>query len=251
MLVGKWMLWAMVLRAPEGEGAGGGTETPAAPAATDTGTPAAPAAPAETLIGGEDGKPEAEKKPAGPGDTLIGGEDGEDEKPDGEKKDDAEAEKKEGEDGDDAPEIDAAALKLPDDQPMDQAALDAFLPVAKELKLTTEQAQKLVTLEAKLRADQFSAYYAQVGAWADETRADPEIGGANLKESQRVANASLREFGTDGLRKLFRDLGIGNHPEVVRYAARVGKAMGAGRTIPAGGAPASQQSLAERIYGGN
>src|SRR5687767_12536146 len=68
---------------------------------------------------------------------------------------------------------------LPEGIELDQAAMEGFLPVAKELNLTQEQAQKLVDLQTayvKNAADaQAKAWDKQLTEWADAARADKEF----------------------------------------------------------------------------
>lgn len=117
-------------------------------------------------------------------------------------------------------------FKAPEGVTLDQAQVDAFSPIAKELGLTQDQAQKLVDFQiargTQATTEHAAAVKALVDGWADQTRADKEIGGVKFAENVGLATQALDKFGTPALRKALDDSGMGNHPEVVRFLSRVG-----------------------------
>ena len=129
-------------------------------------------------------------------------------------------------------------LKTPEGVPLDEAALAEFEPIAKELKLTNEQAQKLADLHTKRMQETDKANAEQwkqtTAKWADDVKADKELGGANLDTSVRHAQAALNKFGTPELKAQMDATGMGNHPELVRVFARIGKAMAEDNFIQSG-----------------
>lgn len=62
----------------------------------------------------------------------------------------------------------------------------------------------------------------EIRGWADRSRADPEIGGA---EALQVARSMVSEFGKPSLKRTLDQTGLGNHPEVIRLLTRAGKAL--------------------------
>jgi len=88
-------------------------------------------------------------------------------------------------------------------------------------------------------------------AWDDEVKSDSDFGGSNYTRTIADARKALAAFDPDGsLRELLRDTHGQFHPAVIRYAARVGRAMGEHEYVTGGGlGSASQTSLAERMYG--
>lgn len=120
-------------------------------------------------------------------------------------------------------------LKVPDGMTLDEAALAEFDPIARELNLTNEQAQKLADVYSKRMAEvaqkQQESWKETTAKWVDDVKADKEIGGQNLDTSVRHAQAALTKFGTPELRAQMDATGMGNHPELVRVFARIGKAM--------------------------
>jgi hypothetical protein len=61
--------------------------------------------------------------------------------------------------------------------------------------------------------------------WANEAKADKELGGEKFDENLAVAKGALKAFGTPELTQLLNESGLGNHPEVLRMFYRAGKAI--------------------------
>lgn len=129
---------------------------------------------------------------------------------------------------------------------LDPQALAVFEPIAKELGLSQEQAQKLVDIYPQIQQQQAEAWSKQVTDWGDQVKADKEIGGDKLTASVGQAQKALDQFGTPALREYLESSGLGNHPELVRAFAKVGKMMSEDKIImPNQG---GQQSMAEILY---
>lgn len=139
------------------------------------------------------------------------------------------------------------AFAVPDGMTLDAAALEAFAPVAKQLNLTQAQAQELVDVFAANVAAREAARVAEVTGWADAARADPEIGGAKFTEHLAAAQAALRQFQSPALVAMLNETGVGNHPEMIRLLAKVGRAIGEDKLVT-GNAPARERTTAEVLY---
>lgn len=117
-------------------------------------------------------------------------------------------------------------FKAPEGQKFDSKVIEEFSGVAKELNLPQDKAQlvldKMAPILAQRQAEQIAAIQAQ---WADETRADKEIGGDRLPETLSVAKAAIAKTATPELVKLLDESGFGNHPEVIKHFYKVGKAI--------------------------
>jgi len=141
----------------------------------------------------------------------------------------------------------------PEGVSMDAEALGEFEGLAKELKLSQEEAQKVTDIGAKL-AQKWEAKQADViqqaaAEWAATATADKEYGGEKLTESLTVAKKALDAFGTPELRTLLNDSRLGNHPEVIRFMVRAGKAISEDRMVTGGAGPATaSQSTAKALY---
>ncbi|MHA4213191.1 peptidase [Klebsiella pneumoniae] len=134
---------------------------------------------------------------------------------------------------------------------LDTEALKDFEPVARELNLTNEQAQKLVDAYPKILAGvqqrQAEAWQAQTEEWAATVKADKEIGGDKLTANLGVAQRALDTFGTPELKEYLNGTGLGNHPELVKAFVKVGKAMSEDGVVT--GKESGQRSAAEVLYG--
>ncbi|WOE15065.1 peptidase [Klebsiella pneumoniae] len=134
---------------------------------------------------------------------------------------------------------------------LDTEALKDFEPVARELNLTNEQAQKLVDAYPKILAGvqqrQADAWQAQTEEWAATVKADKEIGGDKLTANLGVAQRALDTFGTPALKEYLNGTGLGNHPELVKAFVKVGKAMSEDGVVT--GKESGQRSAAEVLYG--
>ena len=141
---------------------------------------------------------------------------------------------------------------LPEGMEMNNEQLEVFLPIAKDLNLTQEQAQKLVSLDA---AQKVAAAQAQQQAtddmldeWRETTKTDEALGGANLPQSLAHVNTFLNKFGTPALRQLLDDSGVGNHIEAIRLFAAAGKAMGEDGVIGSGPVISAKKSHEQLLY---
>ena len=144
--------------------------------------------------------------------------------------------------------VDATKLTRPQDATLTDEDIKAIAVEANALKYTTAQAQALVNARdahARTIADGFLA----------NLKADPDLGGANLAETQRLAEVGMSWFApkdtAEGqfIRQTFARLGLGDHPAFVRRLVDVGRSRSEDRPIgsPAPTKPAS--TIAERIYG--
>jgi hypothetical protein len=111
-------------------------------------------------------------------------------------------------------------------QKLDPEVLTAFGDVAKELDLPQEDAQKVLDKVAPVIQERQTKMLEQVRAdWANESQTDEEFGGEALNENLNVAKQALDAFGTDAFKSLLQETGFGNHPEIIRFMYRAGKAI--------------------------
>lgn len=135
----------------------------------------------------------------------------------------------------------------PEGQELDANALAVFEPIAKELGLSQEQAQKLVDIYPQIQRQQAEAWSKQVADWGEQVKADKEIGGDKFNASVGAAQRALDQFGNPELREYLNASGLGNHPALVRFCAKVGKAMAEDTfVVPNQG---GQRSAADILYG--
>lgn len=138
---------------------------------------------------------------------------------------------------------------VPDGVQLLDGAKEAYAEIAKELKLTSEQAQAAFEkLAVKGQANQ-QAQLAKLSAeWGQQSSTDQEFGGDKLQESLAVAKKGLETFGTPELKKLLNESGLGNHPEIIRAFYRAGKAVSEDSNLVTGRQAPAQASDARRLY---
>lgn len=144
---------------------------------------------------------------------------------------------------------------MPEGIVVNEALMGDFLPVAKELGLTQEAAQKLVDLQTADLARHVQAQEDQWEnlnqEWVQTARDDKEIGGteAQFNEKVSIALQALEHFGTDELSEALTSTGAGNHPEFIRFCYRVGKALANDKVVPGRQQGATQEkSLAQTLF---
>ena len=109
---------------------------------------------------------------------------------------------------------------------LDPEVLTAFGEVAKELDLPQEAAQKVLDKVAPvIQARQAEQVEKARIEWAEESQSDEEFGGESFASNIEVAKSALNAFGTDPFKQLLQESGLGNHPEVIRFMYRAGKAI--------------------------
>ncbi|MEP8720217.1 peptidase [Enterobacter kobei] len=191
--------------------------------------PSAPAADAKAPAA-DPAKPEGDKpQPGAEGDKP------QDDKPaDGDKPADKPDDKEQKQEG--APE--KYEFKAGEGVELDTEALKDFEPVARDLNLTNEQAQKLVDAYPKILAGvqqrQAEAWQAQTEQWAADVKADKEIGGDKLTANLSAAQRALEQFGDPELKEYLDSTGLGNHPALVKAFIKVGKAMSEDKVVTGG-----------------
>lgn len=195
--------------------------TPAAPAAPTTSQPASTASAPPAATGTVAPAPAAQG--SAPDSTVLsGGETG------------AEPGSKQGGE----PEGSSAApapieVKLPDGVSVDPVLFGQFKELAQSYKLTSEQAQKLVDLQIQ-SAEAFSkqaddAWKQTRTSWTEQAKNDKEYGGQNFDASVKAARQAVAKFGGDQFKQFLNEFGMGDHPELIRFMVRVGKALGEDR----------------------
>lgn len=145
-------------------------------------------------------------------------------------------------------------LVKPEGSILSDETVSRITEFAKANKLSQEQATKLLEKESvaasSLVEEQQKAIEQASNAWIAEAKADPEIGGDKFEESAEMAKRVAKRFGTE---KFFEALNNpknpwGNHPELIRTFARIGRAMEPDKLVMPGKAGTPPKSLADRIY---
>lgn len=133
---------------------------------------------------------------------------------------------------------------------LDAELIGEFEGIAKELKLSQEEAQKVndlgVKLAQKFATQQATAIEEAAATWIAESTSDKEFGGDKLTASLAQGKKALDTFGTPELRTLLEQSRLGNHPEVIRFMSRAGKALSEDRMVTGGAGPSSPAANAAK-----
>ena len=137
--------------------------------------------------------------------------------------------------------------------------IDAFADTARDMGLTQKQYQSLIEYDIN-RAQQLNdvaveSWDRQVDGWRQSAKTDKEIGGEKFAENLKVAESAIKQFGDADLRALLKSpspenpngLAIGNHPAVLRFLNRVGKAIADPKLLQGDAAPQTEGTL-KRMY---
>lgn len=140
-------------------------------------------------------------------------------------------------------------LKMPEGVDLDKQAADEFTAIAKELKLSQADAQRIADVAAKMQQKQAETHAEMVKGWAEGCKTDKEFGGDNLQQNLSVARKAIDTFGSPELKALLNRTGMGNHPEVVRFAFKAGKAISEDGFVQSGSrTPTPDATLEKRLY---
>jgi len=151
-------------------------------------------------------------------------------------------------------EFNAKVADAPEE--LDPEVLTAFGEVAKDLDLPQEAAQKVLDKVAPvIQARQAQQVEKARTEWAEQSQSDKEFGGESLTSNLEIAKSSLNAFGTDALKALLSESGLGNHPEVIRFMYRAGKAISEDSYVgnsqganAKGGIPKDFNGIANALY---
>jgi len=159
----------------------------------------------------------------------------------------------------DAPPAPYEGLSAPEGTALDPADIEAATPLLRSFGVADDRAQEFLNGAAPViggiveRA--LSAASAQletqraetVRTWADQARADAEIGGARF--DQTVASATLardRLFSPE-FKTFLDETGLGNHPEMIRGLAKAGAQLEQG-SIHRGEGGQQDRTTAQKLY---
>ncbi len=158
---------------------------------------------------------------------------------------------------------DAYALDMPEGFTLDGDTLAEADPVFREMGLSNDAAQKLVPVAAGFGRRMFDAGLKQAGdrlmsdaattrrEWADAFEADPEFGGPNRARTLSEAARAFDHYGLkagEGLRQLLDESGLGNHPDLIRFVAQIGRDLGEG-SFERGDAVRQPRAAEQKLYG--
>jgi len=150
-------------------------------------------------------------------------------------------------------------LTAPEGMTLDKEAMDAAVPIFREIGLSNEDAQKLMPVASQFAQKIADGLNQQIltqvavdrKAWLDEAKADAEIGGANWDKSVSTAAVALDKLGYpkgSKFRTLLDDSGLGNNPEMIRAFKRIGEVIGEDASFARGDTNSAKKTDAELFY---
>lgn len=145
-------------------------------------------------------------------------------------------------------------LKLPDGSLLDQGRIKSLESLAKENGWTNEQAQTVLNRENEVLSSFMEAQQKLAvdteAKWIEELKSDKEIGGAEFGKNIELAHRVLAKYDSDGsLRKEMDRTRLGNHPLLVKFIARIGKAHSEDSLVQASSAPSGDKKrTADILY---
>jgi len=114
---------------------------------------------------------------------------------------------------------------LPDGFTANEELTGDLKALAKENGLSKEAAQKFADLGVKMQQQQADQWQAQVDQWAEDVKADKDIGGEKFEQNISLAKQALDKFGGQDLKDLLQSTGFGNHPAIVKAFYNIGKSV--------------------------
>lgn len=153
---------------------------------------------------------------------------------------------------DDKTNVEYKDFKLAEGMNADAETLANFKELAKGLKLSQEDAQKLVDLQAKMatqQTKQIQDKWVEVRqSWKDAAKSDKEFGGEKFDANLAVAKKALAKFGTPELNDAIETYGMGDHPEIIRLLYKVGLTLTEDKIMEKGGTTSAPRDLAKTLF---
>lgn len=146
-------------------------------------------------------------------------------------------------------------LKLPEGSLLDAKRIEEVAAYARERGFSNDVAQQLLEREHALVQNHVAAqknnYETVRNGWVSSLKADKEIGGEHWDASVKLAQSAIDRFGGPTFKQALKESGLGDHPDLFRFALAVGKAMAPDNSV----VPKSQSVMAEKnlesiFYGG-
>jgi hypothetical protein len=142
-------------------------------------------------------------------------------------------------------------VKLPEGVEADPTLIEALKGAAKDSKGAQALLDTYVAAQAKAVEQQKTAWEQTQKTWVESLKTDKDFGGAQFDANLQTARKAVTRFGSPELKAFLDESGLGNHPEIVRTFARIGKAIAedsiAGVTAPPPGQK-SEEDLLRALY---
>ena len=145
-------------------------------------------------------------------------------------------------------------LELSENSQLAKEKLDEIAEFSKKHGLSNEAAQEILkgqeTLLNEFTEGLRQRHEAQVDAWEEEVRNDPQLGGDNLAKNLERGKRAIEAFGSEAFIEGLKETGYGNHPEVIRTFAKIGELVDNDELVLPGKSGVTK-SAADVLYGNN
>lgn len=144
-------------------------------------------------------------------------------------------------------------LKIPEGSLLEASRLEEIAAFAKAQGFSNETAQAVLERESSA----IKAYNESQQAilkemvevkWVEQVKADKEIGGEKFRENVELAHRALAHFGSEDFKNELNRTGFGNHPELVRVFAKVGRMMANDQAVKPGVQTSQKKSTEDLFY---
>lgn len=143
-------------------------------------------------------------------------------------------------------------LSIPEGSLLDSAHLDQFQALAKAEGWDQTKAKTMWERETEVVGQAFekakTTHEAQVANWANEIKADKELGGEKLTQTSEITKRVLQKFGSPELIEALNNSGYGNFPPLVKFVHALGKAAGADTWVSPNTQGESTRDIASTLY---
>lgn len=116
-------------------------------------------------------------------------------------------------------------FEIPESFEINDQTLSEYQQWAKENNLSQDQAQAGVNMVTRMREAEVAHWVEQQKTWVEQAKSDNEFGGDKFDENVSIAVKARDSFGTPEFSEMLDTSGLGNHPEMIRFLNRVGKAI--------------------------
>ena len=145
------------------------------------------------------------------------------------------------------------SLKAIENTKLSDADVKRIEAFAKDRGLSNEAANELMKKESELvdryAQDQQSKFEDVQKDWVENIKGDKEFGGERFAETAELSKRAAERFLSKDFRNILEESGWGNHPELVKGFARIGRAMENDTFIHGESDAKSGKSMEEIFYG--
>jgi len=154
---------------------------------------------------------------------------------------------------DETVEVEEIKLEAIEDSKLTDADVKRIEAFAKDRGLNNEAANELLKNESKsiddYAASQLEKFEAIQEGWVSEIKSDKEFGGEKFSETAEFSKRAAERFLSEDFREALDVSGWGNHPELVKGFARIGRAMENDGFVHGKSSEKSGRSMEDKFYG--